>query len=168
MTSVDEIRRRLKPDKHRLDDELELQPEVAYTLSRMVAQASSRADAAKDDLRVLEARLAHELRTGVEKITDKAVESAVLRDPERRTSFREWLRLKQEVDELVGLEAAWRSRGFSLAGLTSLHGQDYFAQASRSYRERPSYDAARTERSYRQAVASRQATGGRQRVRVEP
>ena len=167
MVSAAEIERRLRPDKHRLDDELELQPEMAYQLSRLVADMVQRVEQAKDDLKVLEARKMVEARMAGDKVTDKSAESTVVRDPERRAAFSKWLELKREQDCLVGLQAAWRERGYALTNLANLHGSDYFAQATRSYgHDRPSYEVKRNEQEGRRALRAAVGVPERPRVRV--
>lgn len=150
MSDLATFRDMLRINKHRLDDELEIQADVMDRISSRIAALNSQKDEAENDLKLCEAKLFRELKDNDEKITDKAADSAVKRDPERA---RAWTRANDAealLRQWQGLYEAWKARGFSINKLCDLYAAQYFTKdshsiSSRSDRRRGE-EAAREER----------------------
>lgn len=131
---LQQYRNRLRINKHRLDDELEVQAELQERLSEKVALLSARMLEAKDDLTKTVARLTEDFREEV-KSTKDTVEAKVVRHPER---VRAWQRLQEATGDHAkwdGLLDAWKARGKDLHALGRLFGDQYFSLTTHSISE---------------------------------
>ena len=124
--SLTDIKGMLLINKHRLDDELEVQAEVAGHISEALASANSRMSACKEELDQVAAKVLLELRSGGEKLTAGEVTAEVEVDPTRVSKLREYLAAKKEAEQWSGAHDAWKQRGFALKGLGDLYVAQYF------------------------------------------
>lgn len=125
-------RRLLRVNKHRLDDELEVQAEVMDRISDRIAKLTAVVSEAENHLKVTEARLFREFKDTDDKATDKAAESAVKRHRERVQAFTQVTEATQELAQWTGLHQAWKARGFSIGSLCNLYVAQYFTKDSHS------------------------------------
>jgi hypothetical protein len=136
VSDIETYRRLLRPNKHRLDDELEIQAEVMDRISDSIANVARLAAEAADNLKLVEARLFRELKDADEKLTDKAADSAVRRHPERVRAFERMTSANQQLNEWQGLHEAWKARGYSINKLCDLYVAQYFTKNSYSISDR--------------------------------
>ena len=85
MDLMGELRARLRVNKHALEDELETQAEVLDRIGREVSRADSRAQAAADRVKRMEASAFSDLKAGGS--SDRVSELAARRDPDRMKAF---------------------------------------------------------------------------------
>lgn len=116
--------------KHRLDDELEMQGEILHRISEQVVKAKSRALAAKDELDRIEGKIYSESKEDSPKATVPELQGLTLRDPERITVWNKYQLARHEQEDWEGLHEAWRSRGFALRALVDLRLANYYTSDS--------------------------------------
>lgn len=145
----DFVRNMLPCNKLRLDDELEVQPEIMERISRCVVRANSRALEAKDSLEQIVARLSLDEKLDDPKLTKDLIEGAVRKNPERVRAWQKYQQARAEHEEWQGLYDAWRQKGFSLNKLCDLYASDYFSRDSHTVR---GPDAATSRREVARAV----------------
>jgi hypothetical protein len=136
MDDLETYRRMLRPNKHRLDDELELQADIMSRISDRIAQLVAKVSEAENNLKVTEARLYREFKDSDDRATDKAAESAVKRHQERTRAFERVTGATQELAQWNGLHEAWRVRGYSVNKLCDLYVAQYFTKNSHSISNR--------------------------------
>lgn len=127
MPTYEEFRAMLPVWKHRLDDELELQPQVMEEISTEVTIRNSRALEAKDLLARTEARLTEDLREDDPKLTVNALAARLAREPERIKAWQDYQRARSDYEKWVGLLEAWRNKGYSIKTLADLYAAQYFS-----------------------------------------
>lgn len=132
MSSLHEYTAALRVDKHRLDDELEVQAESQYHISQEVARKNSDVQAAKDALAAVEARLTLDLKSHEPKLTAEQLKALVQRHRDRAAAWQAWAAAREEYEMWLGLLEAWRQKGYALSKLAELHGQQYYAPSSTS------------------------------------
>ncbi len=97
-------------DDEKLEEEMR---ELSYKyaeLGVMLAKARSEYEAKKMQFQVLEANLAKQYRETLPKVTEKAVEEAIVRTPEWQEAKRQVIEAKQEVDLLASMVEAMESK----------------------------------------------------------
>lgn len=128
------LRERLKIDKHALDEELVEQPQLFYHAAQQYVLASSRRDAAYDEIKLTEAALNEEVRRELLKLNDKVTEamvnSSVISHPMRVKAIEDHLAAKKEADEWSALKEAFGQRAYMLRDLVQLFVANYFATSS--------------------------------------
>lgn len=126
------IRNQLRINRHRLDEELELQAYVAEQISTEVAKLKSRTEAANEALKDIEARLVLDMRDEGNKQTVAEMTARIQRDRTRKAQADQVAVVKHELLVWEGLQEAWKQRSFALRNLASLYSSDYFAQMTQS------------------------------------
>lgn len=164
MTTLDNYRNLLRIDKHRLDDELEIQAEMQERISSEVARLNTRAQEAKDELARTEARLLEDAKDRDPKLTVSQLEASVKRHPDRTKAWAKYQAVRETYEEWVGMLDAWKTKGFKLADLGNLFASDYFAVNSLS-RDRDRKDRGEDRRAPddKQRAAIRDASAPRTR-----
>lgn len=122
-------RDRLRVNKHRLDDELEVQAETQERIADRLSEAEMTAARLKDELAKTEARLTEDYREEV-KSTKDTVEAKVRRHKDRVDA---WERHQEAVGDAAKwghLLDAWKGRGKDIQALARLFGDQYFAPVS--------------------------------------
>jgi molybdopterin-biosynthesis enzyme MoeA-like protein len=97
-------------DESRLEEDLK---ELSYKyaeLGVMLAKARAEYEAKKMQFQVLEANLAKHFRETLPKVTEKAVEEAIIRTSEWQEAKRQVIEAKQEVDLLSALVQALEAK----------------------------------------------------------
>ena len=156
--SIDRYRTMLPVLKHRLDDELEIMPQVMDELARQVTLLNSRMIEAKDQLARIEGRIAEEVREDEPKLTVSGIDARVKRDPERIKAWQEYQRTRSEHEEWSGLLDAWKHKGYSIKTLADLYSAQYFSLDSHQSREK--HPARRSE------VSDRDQQEARAKIRI--
>lgn len=124
--NIETYRNMLRVNKHRLDDELEIQAEVMDRIGQQLTLANSRAIEAEDSLKKVEARLFREFKDAGEKVTDATAKSESLRHRDRTQAWEAYQLTRATHQEWQVLYEAWKARGFSLKELGELFGTQYF------------------------------------------
>ena len=101
-------------DESKVEEDLK---EISYKYAELgvqLAKARAEYEAKKMQFQVLEANLAKKFRESLSKVTEKAVEEAIVRSPEWQEAKRDVIEAKQEVDILSALVDAIKSKKDSL------------------------------------------------------
>jgi hypothetical protein len=165
MDDLDTFRAMLRVNKHRLDEELEVQAEIMGRISDRMAAVSAKSAEAEQDLKAIEARLFRQFKDDDQKLTDKAADSAIKRHQDRVRAFERSVHADKELAQWQGLYAAWKARGFSINSLCDLYLGQYYTKDSHSSKvdQRRSEESALQERRpYVRSVTS----GGSPRRRI--
>lgn len=128
--SYQELRDGLQIDKHRLDAAIAMQPTLYQIVGEQVALALSRADAAYENVKVVDARLALSIREGGEKLTEAAVSAKVLATPEHTAAVQASNDARRIHGEWVSLKEAYAQRAYALRDMVSLFTSSYFQNSS--------------------------------------
>lgn len=143
---IEYYRSRLRADRHQLDDELEDHALLMEQISQACAAANTAALRAKEQLAKVEARLVEDLKAEDSSLTVQRLDGKVKRHPDRREAFDAWMQARQEHEEWLGMQDAWKTRGFTIRNLSELFANQYFAlDSTRAPRRRID------ERTYEQA-----------------
>lgn len=119
----------LRVNKHRLDDELEVQAEIQEDIAQRVSALEAAVADAKDNLAKVEARLNEDFRDG-ERITKDAVEAKVRRHPDRNRAWEAHQQALRDHREFSDLLDAWKARAKDIQSLAKLFGDQYWALTS--------------------------------------
>lgn len=120
------FRSRLRINKHRLDDELEVQAECQERIASRVTALEARALELKEELAKVEARLTEDFHSE-ERGTKDAREAKVRRHPERVKAWERHQEALQAASQWAGLLDAWKAKGKDLQALARLFGDSYFS-----------------------------------------
>lgn len=129
--TLDQVRRMLPTQKHRLDDELEIHADIQERISLQVTVHNSRVLETKDELAKLESRLIDDLKDG-ERISNEVAAGRVKRDPERVRAWQRYQAARAEHEAWLGVYEAWRSKGYGMKTLADLYMAQYFNVNDRS------------------------------------
>lgn len=154
--SIDYYRSRLRVDRNSLDDELEDHAELLEQISHAATLANSAALRAKDQLSKVEARLLEDLKAEDSSLTAQRLDAKVRRHPERRDAFDGWMRARENYEAWLGMQEAWKTRGFSIRNLSGLYSDQYFALDST--RAAPKRSRRAYEESRERMAETREAT----------
>ena len=128
--------RNLVIDPDALDEALLLQPTAFYAVARQLSLLTSRRDAAKQDLAVVEATADADFRDDAakrgDKITEREIESLKKRDGKVIEATRDLHILNQRVGEIGALKEAFGQRGYVLKDLVALHLAQYYGDPAHS------------------------------------
>lgn len=119
-------------DETALDVEWLDQPMLMMRFVRHTAQVNKELDLAKERLDIARAELDKEARTNsskfnIEKITEAAVQSAIILSKDYQTEYKLYIDAKYEADMAKGALRALEQRKDALENLVRLNGQQYFA-----------------------------------------
>lgn len=119
-------------DKHDLDNAWQEQPDLFYRVAKALAEAIAARDECKLDLNEMIADLDATLRAdaGDKKITETSISREIDMAPKIIDKRREYGRLSAKVDQWAALKDGYVQRGYTLKGLTDLHGQAYYQNNS--------------------------------------
>ena len=123
-----QLRERLRINKHLLDDELEIQPQLYYDASMLAVDARRTRDECKSGLDIARAAALSDIRLREDKITDTRANKMVESHPdvvEAKQTFGEW---NSRVGEAEALAAAISQRSHSLTSLANLSVSGYFSR----------------------------------------
>ena len=157
MGTLDDIttyRNMLRINKHRLDDELEVQPDILDRIGQRVTVMNSRALEAADELKRHEANAYFSIKDA-DKLSETAIKEKVRIAPARLQAWGRLQAARSELEEWQGLYEAWKQRGYSLKELVSLYSAQYFTASPHSNVDRSERPAAPPRRVYTEADRSR-------------
>lgn len=121
-------------DKNALDDALIKHPDLIYRVSNMIVERVSQRDAAKQDLSETEALVDAEVRRNAqvaeEKITADQVKAEIKVNKKVIAAVDKLADLTYRVNQWGALKEAFIARGHVLRDLVSLHGNNYWSDAS--------------------------------------
>ncbi len=129
----DEIRGRLIVNKDNLDDELIHQPELYFRAAAEKARASSRLDAAKDQVKTMSASLFIQLEEEMGKkgkTTVSGVQQAVESHERMQTAKLMARNAAEEYEEWQALVEAISQRSYILRELAQLYIANYYTSSS--------------------------------------
>lgn len=136
MASIEQYRAMLCVNKHRLDDELEIQPEIMDHISTQVVIRNNRLIESKDDLARVEGRLSDDVRENEPKAGVAFIEARVRRDPERIQAWQRYQSARADYESWQGLLDAWKQKGYSIKTLADLYSANYFSLNSTQISDR--------------------------------
>jgi hypothetical protein len=124
---------RIDIDRYRLDDEWIGQAKQYLTHSEKLAEARLWFDTAKTELDLIKAELDQKIRDdpvqfGLPKVTETAVQNAVLLQPEHKAAAEKLNRSRYEMGVIQAAVDALEHRKRALENLVQLHGMQYFAE----------------------------------------
>jgi hypothetical protein len=123
----------IKIDPDNLDVEWLNQPALFLKYSRHLAQMRKELDESRQDLDIKKAEVDRKIREnpeayGIEgKVTEGAIQSAILTEDEYQEAQKDYLEVKYEMDMAQGAVNAFNQRKEALENLVKLHGMNYFA-----------------------------------------
>lgn len=123
--TIEQYRTMLRINRHRLDEELELQAELMDRISSQVAVLNSQQLEAKEELSRIEARLFLELKG--DKVSNEAANAEVRKHRERITAWQRYQVARQTCEDWQGLLSAWTARGYHIKVIADLFIAQYFA-----------------------------------------
>lgn len=169
MDDLQTFRGLLRINKHRLDDELEVQAEVMGRISDKIASLAAKAAETSDALKTAEARIYRQLKDDDDKLTDKAADSAVRRHQDRARAFERVTLAHQELAQWQGLYDAWKARGFDVRKLCDLYSAQYYTKDSytprnRDHNPRNEQSALRERRAYEGERTQNYGSSTRRRI----
>jgi len=125
--TADEVRNMLRVNKHRLDDELEIQPEIMQRIADRVVLMNSRMLECKDDLARVESRLTEDIKEDEPRLTVGQLDAKVKRHADRTRAWQKFQAARAEYEEWTSLLESWRQKGYSLKTLSELYAAQYFS-----------------------------------------
>jgi len=150
MADIDQYRRMLKTNKHRLDDELEIQAEVMERIASEVTKLNSKMIEAKEQLTQTEAKLFREIKDEDPKCTVDAANAALRTKKDRISKWEQFQLARHEHEEWQGLYESWKQKGYALKDLCELYGVQYFSLESHQ-KEQKQEAVQEVRRSIREA-----------------
>lgn len=129
MDDLRTFRDMLRVDKHRLDDELELQADIMDRIAERMTALGSELRQAEEDMKIADAAAFLEAKNSGLSIE---VAGRVARLGETRASaWHAYTKAKEEHDRWSNLLESWKGRGFSINKLCDLYAAQYFTVDSR-------------------------------------
>lgn len=125
--NIDQARNMLRINRHRLDDELEINAQTGEEIGRETAKRNSRQLEAKKTLDQTEARVVAELREDDAKLGVAAAEKEARRHRDVVAAWNAYAVARQEHEEWEVVYKAWIGRGHDLKALGLLFANQYFA-----------------------------------------
>lgn len=125
----------LRANKNALDDEFEDHPQNMWKVSEALAEAREVRDERKRALERMESRVRGEKDHGDKRMTVKAIDAAVVQDPEVRRAQQQLAEAEYRVDILFGLLSALQAKTSALKHLSELYQAGYYVTSSGGRRE---------------------------------
>lgn len=142
---IETFRNMLRVNKHRLDDELEMQAQVLEFISSRVARLNSLMLEAKEALKRTEGSLALDLKDA--KMLKDELLGRVYEHRDYKAAWGAYQVARQEHEEWEGLYKAWAQRGKDIDGLGRLYGAQYWQVDALKRREAEESPRAVVERA---------------------
>jgi hypothetical protein len=137
------LKEKLAIDKHALDDEVIMQPQLNQEVSDAVIWQTSIRDQLATDLEVLEARLDKQVRADYaasgDKLTEDMLKAIIKADDDRVAAVHAYLDAKHNVSKLEKLLKSFDQRSYAISKLTDLYESGYFSMDT-ARRRRSSMD----------------------------
>lgn len=141
----DELRHKLKIDKHTLDVEVEQQPELFGEAAAAAASAKSQVDSIAEELKEFEASLDAQARAaaeaGDERITENAIRAIIAGSKDRKALAIRLLEAQDLQRRLDALTVAFRHRSYAMRDMVDLYLASYYSSRSASGAQEDQRDA---------------------------
>lgn len=124
--TLDELRGMLKIDKHKLDDELEVQAHVHFQITEELSYQSHQKQSLKEELEMYDAGLLIDLRKSNVKKTVSELQAEIAVDSGHRATIRDLFLVNKNHELWEGMLEAWKQRGFALKSLADLAMSNYY------------------------------------------
>lgn len=139
-------------DMHRLDEEWLRQPRLYHDYAVKLADARATWERAKAAREVVQAELDRDARRspslfGLDKVTEPAVEKAVLLHKRYQKANEEVIIAKHEMDVLQAAVDTLEHKKKALENMVSLHGRDYFAVPRATAETGPAVERMKSDRA---------------------
>lgn len=132
----DELRHKLRIDKHALDDEVEHQPELYGEVAEAASLSKSQIDSLEEQIKELEADLDTQARADAEnegdRITENAIKAIIASDRDRKEMVIELLDARHLQRRLDALTTSFRHRSYALRDMVDLFLASYYSSRSAS------------------------------------
>lgn len=120
-------------DKYNLDEECANQPDLYRDHAQLLADAKFNLDENEAEFELVKAELDRAIRKtprkyGITRVSERAIDNAVILQPEYQQAARLVREAKHAVETLKGAVITLEHRKQSLENLTYLQGQGYFAE----------------------------------------
>lgn len=122
-----ELKNMLRINKHRLDDELELQAQIQFDISEALTKANSRQARLESEMEEYDAKLYINMRKSEIKRTVADLQAEILTSGDHQSWLDDIHIAKHQAAEWHGMHEAWKQRGFALKSLSDLAMSNYFA-----------------------------------------
>lgn len=123
----------IRIDPHGLDDALLSHSNMFYEIAQRLALTISRRDAAKDEVKVVEAEVDEIIRDShaqdEKRATDKAVAAEVTQHKDVIAARKSYQGLEAEVGQLTALKESYLQRSYALSKLCDLYLASYYAKS---------------------------------------
>lgn len=154
------IRKMLKINRHRLDEELEVNSDIQERIGREVARRNSLMLEAKRMLTETEARVIADLKEADPKLSNPIAEKEAQRHRDYRAAWTSYQVARQEHEEWEAAYKAWITRSYDLKALGELYGFQYFTIDSVQRDREPAFGQKITDqRTDRVRLEMRNKTG---------
>ena len=132
----DELRQRLRIDKHALDDEVEHQPELYGEVAEAASLAKSQVESLEEQIKEVEADLDTQARADAEtegdRITENAIKAIIASDKDRKEMVIKLLNARFLQRRLEALTTSFRHRSYALRDMVDLFLASYYSSRSAS------------------------------------
>lgn len=128
--NISEVRNMIRINRHRLDDELEINAQVMEEIGRTVSRLNGVQLELKRKLAIAEAKAISELKEADPKMSNPIAEKEAARDRDVNRAWEAWQGSRAELEEWESVQKAWYQRGFDLKALGDLFAHQYFAMDS--------------------------------------
>lgn len=157
---IQAARNMLRINRHRLDDELEINAQIMEMIGREVAKHNSRMLEMKKGVDSTEARVMADLKDADPKMSNPVAEKEAKRNKDYLSAWSAYQLARQTHEEWEAVYKAWVTRSFDLKALGELFAHQYFAIDSIHAPNLAPSEGTRT--------AMRERTGDYSRPRPEP
>ncbi len=132
----DELRHKLRIDKHALDDEVEHQPELYGEVAEAASLAKSQIESLEEQIKELEADIDTQARADAEtegdRITENAIKAIIASDQDRKEMVIKLLDARYMQRRLEALTTSFRHRSYALRDMVDLFLASYYSSRSAS------------------------------------
>ncbi len=132
----EEFHKKLRIDKHALDDEVEQQPELYGEIAETAVIAKSQVESWEEQVKVLEASIDNEAReqaaAAEERITENEIKSMIINSESRKEMIIKLLNARHQQRLLEALTTAFRHRSYALRDMVDLYLASYYSSRSAS------------------------------------
>ena len=132
----DELRTKLRIDKHSLDTEVEQQPELYGEVAEAAALSKSQIDSLEEQIKELEADIDTQARVDADnegdRITENAIKAIIASDEDRKKMVIKLLDARHLQRRLEALTTSFRHRSYALRDMVDLFLASYYSSRSAS------------------------------------
>ena len=133
---LEDFHKKLRIDKHALDDEVEQQPELFGEVAEAAVIAKSQVESWEEQVKMLDASIDTEAREQAniadERITENEIKSMIINSESRKAMIIELLHTRHQQRQLEALTTAFRHRSYALRDMVDLYLASYYSSRSAS------------------------------------